>query len=120
MSNLIKKWVVILGVISSCISSPAFATIDYSYFYDDLGQLIRVTDSTGVSIEYVYDEVGNRLSVVNTTLAPFAILDISPSTGAVGTRVIIDGRGFDTTPANNAVAFNGIVATVLSSTATRL
>ena len=38
------------------------------YIYDELEQLKRAIDSTGVSIEYVYDEVGNHLVVNRSTL----------------------------------------------------
>src|SRR5437667_6722140 len=41
----------------------AQAPITFQYFYDGLGQLTRVVDSTGVVIEYVYDPVGNILEV---------------------------------------------------------
>jgi YD repeat-containing protein len=38
------------------------------YFYDDLGQLIKVIDSTGIAIEYVDDPVGNILEIKRSTL----------------------------------------------------
>lgn len=46
---------------------------------------------------------------------PPAISSISPSSGAVGTVVFIFGNGFDDTPTNNIVRFNGVAATVNSS-----
>ncbi len=46
---------------------------------------------------------------------PPAISSISPSSGAPGTVVFIFGNGFDDTPANNIVRFNGVPATVNSS-----
>ena len=36
---------------------------NYKYFYDSAGQLIRVVDFSGVSIEYVYDSAGNIVDV---------------------------------------------------------
>lgn len=40
------------------------------------------------------------------------IASISPTSGAVGTAVQLTGTGFDATPANNIVKFNGVAATV--------
>jgi hypothetical protein len=47
---------------------PLFAQqpITFQYFYDDLNQLVRVVDSTGISIEY--DLVGPILDVNNTAV----------------------------------------------------
>lgn len=33
--------------------------ITFRYIYDDLNQLMTVVDSTGVTLQYVYDSVGN-------------------------------------------------------------
>tara|TARA_R110001606_G_scaffold72450_1_gene166706 strand:+ start:18617 stop:24574 length:5958 start_codon:yes stop_codon:yes gene_type:complete len=43
-----------------------------------------------------------------------------PLSGVVGTEVTITGTGFSTTPADNAVAFNGTTAIVTASTATTI
>ncbi|MBS1559942.1 MAG: IPT/TIG domain-containing protein, partial [Bacteroidetes bacterium] len=52
---------------------------------------------------------------------PPTISNFSPSSGAIGTSVTITGAGFDgTTPSNNTVKFNGVGATVTSSTSTSL
>jgi hypothetical protein len=48
------------------------------------------------------------------------ITGITPMSAAVGTVVTITGANFSTTPANNAVSFNGTVAVVTKSTATQL
>ena len=45
--------------------APTQVPITFQYFYDDLGQLTKVVDSTGTVIEYVYDEVGNILEEEN-------------------------------------------------------
>jgi YD repeat-containing protein len=94
--------------------------ITFQYFYDDLGQLIKVVDSTGIVIEYVYDAVGNILEIKRSTISDLAILDFSPRQGPVGTTVTIRGQGFSATPAENLVQFNGIAATLTSATATSL
>ena len=51
---------------------------------------------------------------------PPAITSISPTTGTAGTVVTITGNYFDTTAANNIVKFEGVVANVISATATSL
>src|SRR5262245_2380748 len=56
----------------------------FRYFYDDLGQLNKVLDSSGNTIEYIYDAVGNILQVNRNTVSPsaLAILGFTPSQGA--------------------------------------
>jgi YD repeat-containing protein len=92
--------------------------ITFQYFYDETGQLIRAVDSTGVSIEYVYDAVGNMLEVRRTSVSPtqLQILSFSPQQGGAGALVTIVGFGFSSQLVNNIVSFNGVPAAVSSST----
>jgi hypothetical protein len=48
------------------------------------------------------------------------ITGFSPTSGDVGETVTIQGTNFDTTAADNTVTFNGVTATVDSSTATSI
>ena len=48
------------------------------------------------------------------------IQTFSPTSGAVGTTIIITGTNFDSTPANNIVYFGAVKATVTASTVTQL
>jgi hypothetical protein len=48
------------------------------------------------------------------------ITSVSPSTGPVGTTVIINGSNFDPTPANNSVYFGGVGASVSAASTTSL
>lgn len=48
------------------------------------------------------------------------ITAFAPASGSVSTVVVINGRNFLTTPANNTVRFNGTVATVTNATSTQL
>lgn len=60
-----KKPFLILAVLILFFSSPAIAgTILFQY--DELNRLIQTQRPDGTSIEYTYDAVGNRLSVVTT------------------------------------------------------
>jgi hypothetical protein len=68
-------------------------------------------------IELTYDNVGNITQIKRQAATGFAITGFDPATGAVGAAVTIYGTGFDPTPANNTVKFNGTTATVSASAA---
>ncbi len=55
----------------------------------------------------------------STTVSP-TITSFTPTSGVVGTTVIITGTNFSTTASANTVTFNGIAATVTAATATQL
>ena len=59
------------------------------------------------------------LSGCGNGLSP-TITGFSPAGGKVGATVTIQGTNFDTTAAGNTVTFNGVTATVDSSTATSI
>lgn len=101
------------------LAAPTLAQqpITFQYFYDNLGRLSKVIDSTGTVIEYLYDEVGNILEIKRSSTSGLAVFDFSPRQGPVGTTVTIQGQGFSTTLLNNLVLFNGAAATVTSATA---
>ena len=97
--------------------------ITFQYVYDDLNQLAKVVDSTGVVLEYIYDSVGNILQIKRSTVTPGAlsIFGFTPQQGALPTTVTIIGQGFGTIPAANSVTFNTIAsAPVLSARSTTL
>ena len=92
-------------------------------FYDELGQLVTVVYPSGDVVRYTYDSVGNITQITKTTLTSpgaLAIFNLLPVRGVPGTAVTIQGQGFDTTPANNKVQFNGAATTAISATATTL
>jgi hypothetical protein len=43
------------------------------------------------------------------------VTEVAPSSGRVGDRVVLRGRGFDPSPFGNAVTFNGVPALVLTA-----
>ena len=97
----------------SCVGQ---ANTSNHYFYDDLGQLIKVIDSTGTVVEYVYDPVGNILQIKRSTVGTeLAIFAFTPQRGNIGQTVTIQGQGFGTTPTANNVQFNGTAAQVISA-----
>lgn len=112
----------VAGLLFCAIPLRAQTNVSFQYFYDDLGQLTKVVDSTGNMIEYVYDPVGNILQIKRSTVATgaLAIFSFTPQRGGLGQSVAIQGQGFDQTPANNAVQFNGTTAPVLSASTTTL
>lgn len=95
----------------------------FRYIYDELNQLVKVIDSTGIVVEYVYDGVGNILQINRSALvAPGALTIFGFTPQQVGplTNVTIQGQGFSATPSANIVLFNGVAGTVLSATAISL
>src|SRR5438046_930620 len=114
-------WIRIVLLAALCLIGAnvlqAQAPITFSYFYDDLGQLKKVVDSTGIMVDYVYDAVGNILEVKRSA-APGAltIFSFTPNQGAPLSNVVLQGKGFASTPSADLVKFNGVAATVLSAT----
>ena len=115
---------------STSVASGTSVTVDVSldpapqgavtYAYDDLNRLVSVVDPSGDSAVYTYDAVGNLLSIERNGAGTVSIATVEPAKGPVGQSVTISGSGFDPTPANNAVQFNGTAATVLSASTTTL
>src|ERR1043165_7847030 len=90
-----------------------------TYIYDELGQLVAVV-SPSEAATYSYDEVGNLLSITRRNAALVSVIEFTPNGGGVGTEVTTFGTAFSSTPANNTVKFNGVTATVTSSTPTQI
>ncbi|MEW6246476.1 MAG: IPT/TIG domain-containing protein [Nitrospirota bacterium] len=119
--NLVCSVIVI--VMAGFLAWPATPSADQAqYFYDELGRLSGVVDGTGNVAVYHYDPVGNLLSIERFTPAGtgVGIFLLAPTRALAGANVQIQGFGFDPTPGNNQVAFNGTTATVVSSTPTTI
>jgi YD repeat-containing protein len=63
---------------------------------------------------------GTATSAGSFAVVTVQITDFTPTIGAVGTSVTINGIGFDATPANNVVKFNTTSAVVSTATTTQL
>jgi YD repeat-containing protein len=101
------------------VSSQA-NTRPVSFTYDALNRLIGVVDASGNVATYSYDAVGNILSISRNTPGQVTIINFSPSSGPTGTMVTISGAGFSANPAQNAVTFGSVTATIVSSSSTQI
>ncbi|HEX4954505.1 MAG TPA: IPT/TIG domain-containing protein [Thermoanaerobaculia bacterium] len=119
-SSPLRPWLVVWALLVSTASLSAQPPATHRAFYDDLGQLVKVVDSAGNVVEYVYDPVGNLLEVRRTGVAALALFHFSPGQGPVGTEVTLQGQGFSALAGDNAVAFAGTPASVSSASATEL
>jgi YVTN family beta-propeller protein len=73
----------------------------------------------------VSDLAGNPANTTSNFFVNFVgtapwITEVNPDTGTAGVIVTIEGGGFDPTPANNLVTFNGVTALVTAASATSL
>ena len=120
---MIKRFAPIISILLlGATALSAQGPIGFQYFYDDLNQLVKVIDSTGVVIDYSYDAVGNITQIQRSTLpaGALSIFNFTPQQGGPGTSVTILGQGFNSAPALNVVKFNGSVAQILSASPTAL
>lgn len=104
------------------LSAPPSQADTVEYSYDQLGRVVEaVNATTSQATIYAYDAAGNIVATRNVALSgPVAIAGFAPRQGSVGTQVTISGAGFSATPQSNAVAFNGVAATVSSATTSKL
>lgn len=92
-----------------------------SYVYDANGRVVAITATNGTSVQYGYNSLGHT-SQVSAPIAAgqLTIFAFAPTHGEAGAQVTIQGQGFDSNAANDTVTFNGVIATVLSASATQL
>ena len=121
MLRLFLLVAVVACVLSQVVSALAEAPSIY-YVYDALNRLTAVVDQQGRAATYTYDAVGNILKI-DRVEPPAGLVVISlftPTLGPPGTTVHIFGRGFGSTAAQNAVAFNGVAAMITAAAGNRL
>lgn len=107
------------GSVTLNIKLDAIVSGPVTYVYDAVGRLVATVGPSETTI-YSYDAVGNLLSISRQPATQLSIISVVPSSGAVGQLVTIYGTGFSTTPTANDVKFDGVSASVLSATSTRI
>ena len=105
---------------SNGVNFTVASTNPVAYTYDELGRLTGVIDPSGNAAVYVYDAVGNILSIQRYSSTQASIISFTPKQGVVGTSVTIYGTGFSSTASQNTAKFNGTVATVTSATSSQI
>jgi YD repeat-containing protein len=110
--------IVLLAVLFITRTSGGQSAVQY--FYDQLGRLVGVIDTSGNAAGYNYDAVGNLLSISRYTSSQVSALDFTPTSGPVGTVVTISGTGYSATLSQDTVSFNGKTATITSATVNQL
>lgn len=113
--------ILLLPILSLIIQLAAFAqSTTTQYVYDDLGRLAAVIAPSGETSVYQYDAAGNLIAITRQNTPVAIISGFNPSLGPVGTEVTIRGTGFGANPSQNTVKFNGIPASVISSSSTEI
>ena len=85
-----RFWLIAAALVLSIGPLRSQGNAPVQYFYDDLGRLTRVEDTSGNIATYRYAAVGNLLSITRSTLPAnngLAILNFTPQTGPVGEAV---------------------------------
>ncbi len=89
--------------------------VPINYVYDELGRLVAVIDKDGNAATYAYDAVGNLVSISRQVPTQVSIIQFTPGSGPIGSLVTIYGAGFSATASQNTVTFNGVSANVTAS-----
>src|ERR1700691_977442 len=122
-SRILRSLIQVVSI-AAAVSLLQTITIAYGagaqYVYDAAGRLVQVIGPSGTSAQYTYDAAGNLLAVTPLSASTAAVTGFSDASGATGSTLTIYGSGFSTTPANNQVYFNGVAATIISSTTNSL
>lgn len=116
--SIFALWILLVWLLAFTPAINAQTTI--TNVYDEAGRLVGVVDSSGDTVTYSYDAVGNLLSISRHSSSSISLIAFTPGKGTIGTTVTIYGTAFSTTPSSNTVTFNGVSATVTSSTATKI
>jgi YD repeat-containing protein len=105
---------------AACLLFASAAVDATTYVYDANGRLVTVTNDAGESARYVYDVMGNMVRIERIAADELKIFAVTPTHGTVEAPVTIYGQGFSSQISDNAVTFNGTLATIQSATANQL
>ena len=83
----------VIGVTGAALTREAAAQTTYKY--DALGRLRRVTYADGSTVDYVYDEAGNRSQVVRTGPGNFSATIAITGTSPVNLRTLANAAGYN-------------------------
>jgi RHS repeat-associated protein len=100
---------------SSALASVPSSAIRYLYTPDS--ELSAVIKPEAEAALYNWDSAGNLSSITRRSSTKLSIIQLEPTTAAVGETVDIWGTGFSTTPSSDTVKFHGTAATVTAATA---
>jgi YD repeat-containing protein len=117
LKSLIRTGLILWFVGVPCLAANPASGV---FVHDDAGNLVKVIDSMGVSLEYFYDATGSITQILRTSLSGTAIFGFFPQQAPIGATITIQGQGFAGTPAANDVRFNGAAAVVLSASPSTL
>ncbi|MGL1885508.1 MAG: FG-GAP-like repeat-containing protein [Reichenbachiella sp.] len=111
ISDLVASFILSDGSIATVGSLIQVSSTTSNNFTNPITYTVTAEDGTTTQ-DWV-------VTVTKTEAIP-SITFITPTSGPIGTEVIITGTNFDTTPANNIVYFGATRATVSVATATEL
>ena len=115
-----RFFTLILVLLSASLAVTTSVTAAVQYIYDENGRVVGVVDPAGAGAQYNYDALGNTTSIKRVAAGTLALLEFSPNAGPIGSTVTIQGNGFSTTASSNTVKFNGVTANVSSASANKL
>jgi YD repeat-containing protein len=94
-SGGIKRFASFVAMLCLLVVSFSSANSSDKYSYDDLNRLVEAVDGNGNANVYVYDPVGNILSVQNSAISnlPPQVATLAPASALTGTTqsVIVTG-----------------------------
>lgn len=119
--TILRSFATLLLVIvftASLLSANAQQGGTTTYVYDDNGRLHAVIAPNGEAVVYEYDAAGNITAIRRVAADSLSIFSFSPHEGLPGDQVVFIGTGFGGGVTN--VSFNGVSATIVSVTASRV
>jgi gliding motility-associated-like protein len=115
-----------IGTSGSITSASFDPKVDFTSYGNTTSVAIGDLDCDGKPDLFVTNGTGNSVSVFRNLVSelpppsPPVINSYNPTSGAVGTSVIISGSNFSSTSSENIVWFGAVKATVIAATSTSL
>ena len=94
-----SRWALVLVSLAALMAASwALAT---NYSYDANGRLVGVTNDSGQTARYAYDNLGNIVRIDRPAATDLEIYSFSPGRAAIGAVITVGGNGFSATPGSN-------------------